>query len=527
MRSMNLTGMLNLKKISNPYNLPSPYDHWKDGHLQYLQDVVDIVAQFEWIYNFKVVDFFKERIWEKIPEEWQQPLLQLSYEDLKYIPQGRVKEFWPESLQNFIAKVAALAMPREPNQNIDKAEIQDDIGLGMIPKKRHEVESMASFIAKMCENYGCETVVDIGSGLGYLGQVLNSLYKMKIVGLDSNSQRSESAITRNVKVISKRNASLSTWNGSRPQDINSITLRISGDTQSYQELTRLVEDLSINHTNNSKGLYCPIGVNKKSTRDDNCEAVASFPNQNQENLTIPICFAGLHCCNDLTPNILHYVGEHCPFSALLVCVGCCYHGMTTPLPERQDTKANSCFKNFPMSFHLNDILSQMSKKYHDWQMGIYAMRLAAQETRKRWEKMSLAQHVLHTKNVAYRSIVNEALPREIRETNQGRVRIKVSAAMTFEDYTKIYLNRIQAVTDENYEKCFATCMQKYKEHELVIPYAEAITALQVLFQPLLESIVTIDRCLYLNELNIDCGIIPLFEEYISPRNLAIVGMKII
>ncbi|EDV21370.1 uncharacterized protein TRIADDRAFT_60323 [Trichoplax adhaerens] len=487
--------MLNLKKISNPYNLPSPYDHWKDGHLQYLQDVVDIVAQFEWIYNFKVVDFFKERIWEKIPEEWQQPLLQLSYEDLKYIPQGRVKEFWPKSLQNFITQVAALAMPREPNQNIDKAEIQDDIGLGMIPKKRHEVESMASFIAKMCENYGCETVVDIGSGLGYLGQVLNSLYKMKIVGLDSNSQRSESAITRNVKVISKRNASLSTWDGSRPQDINSITLRISGDTQSYQELTRLVEDLSINHTNNSKGLYYPIGVNKKSARDGNCQAVASFPNQNQENLTIPICFAGLHCCNDLTPNILHYVGEHCPFSALLVCVGCCYHGMTTPLPERQGY-----------------IVTDEQK----------VPRLANGDLRN---ALSCTRDQKEFLRVKYTLPLNDF--KEIRETNQGRVRIKVSAAMTFEDYTKIYLNRIQAVTDENYEKCFATCMQKYKEHELVIPYAEAITALQVLFQPLLESIVTIDRCLYLNELNIDCGIIPLFEEYISPRNLAIVGMKII
>ena len=33
-------------------------------------------------------------------------------------------------------------MPRIPMENIDEAEIQHDISLGMTPKKRHEVRSI-------------------------------------------------------------------------------------------------------------------------------------------------------------------------------------------------------------------------------------------------------------------------------------------------------------------------------------------------------------------------------------------------
>ena len=60
---------LNGVKLSNPYNLPSPYDKVENGYAQYLHDVVDIIARFDWIYNFKVVDFFSLKVWEKMPED--------------------------------------------------------------------------------------------------------------------------------------------------------------------------------------------------------------------------------------------------------------------------------------------------------------------------------------------------------------------------------------------------------------------------------------------------------------------------
>lgn len=66
---MSFINDVNGVKLSNPYNLPPPYDLVENGYTQYLRDVIDIVARFDWIYNFKVVDFFSLKVWENVPED--------------------------------------------------------------------------------------------------------------------------------------------------------------------------------------------------------------------------------------------------------------------------------------------------------------------------------------------------------------------------------------------------------------------------------------------------------------------------
>lgn len=158
-----------------------------------------------------------------------------------------------------------------------------------------------------------------------MGQVLNSTYKMKVVGLESNSQRSESAMARNAKVISKRNYSLSSGNASRSLDINNITLRINDSVDSYLQLTKLIEDLTFSHCSRSNKMNCQTTIDAKNDGHNN--ESDDIPCGIGENFKIPICLVGLHCCGDLTPNILRYFNESCPFSGLLICVSCCYHSM--------------------------------------------------------------------------------------------------------------------------------------------------------------------------------------------------------
>ena len=49
--------------------------------------------------------------------------------------------------------------------------------------------------------------------------------------------------------------------------------------------------------------------------------------------------------------------------------------------------------------------------------------------------------------------------------------------------------------------------------------------LQVSIQPVLESIILIDRIIFLREAGIGAKLVPIFEDHISPRNLAIVAIK--
>ncbi|CAH2056586.1 unnamed protein product, partial [Iphiclides podalirius] len=63
-------------------------------------------------------------------------------------------------------------------------EYTTDVPLG--PKKKHEILSLAKEIEKLCSRTGCDTVVDFGSGLGYLDQVIFDMTKYNVMGLECN-----------------------------------------------------------------------------------------------------------------------------------------------------------------------------------------------------------------------------------------------------------------------------------------------------------------------------------------------------
>jgi hypothetical protein len=50
-------------------------------------------------------------------------------------------------------------------------------------------------------------------------------------------------------------------------------------------------------------------------------------------------------------------------------------------------------------------------------------------------------------------------------------------------------------------------------------------ALQMAIADVIESLVLIDRVIYLHEMGAKAGIVPLFDPSISPRNMAIVAVK--
>ncbi|KAH3875761.1 hypothetical protein DPMN_039037 [Dreissena polymorpha] len=54
---------------------------------------------------------------------------------------------------------------------------------------------------------------------------------------------------------------------------------------------------------------------------------------------------------------------------------------------------------------------------------------------------------------------------------------------------------------------------------------EPITALEFLLQPLVESLDYIDRQIWLAENGCHRNIVTVFDEFISPRNLALVAIK--
>ncbi len=83
---------------------------------------------------------------------------------------GIALDTWPGSLKEFITLAFELSMKRAPR--ITESELEVHFSRGMRPKKIHETSMLTPLIARMASSMKANQVVDFGSGVGYLGQVV-------------------------------------------------------------------------------------------------------------------------------------------------------------------------------------------------------------------------------------------------------------------------------------------------------------------------------------------------------------------
>ncbi|KAG5666771.1 hypothetical protein PVAND_014781 [Polypedilum vanderplanki] len=74
----------------------------------------------------------------------------------------------------------------------------------MSVKKTYEIENMSEIINEICKDE-VQTLVDLGSGLGYLDEHLHVKYGFKIIGLEGSLSNQLQAVKRQEKILSKFN----------------------------------------------------------------------------------------------------------------------------------------------------------------------------------------------------------------------------------------------------------------------------------------------------------------------------------
>lgn len=104
----------------------------------------------------------------------------MNYGECILFPEGSfIPHNCPSTLLNFISMARSLAMPRElvdlhkqeTDQNKKDLFCLPSLSLHMTPKKKHEVEKLANFVSAVVDHIAANTVIDVGSGEGYLTQV--------------------------------------------------------------------------------------------------------------------------------------------------------------------------------------------------------------------------------------------------------------------------------------------------------------------------------------------------------------------
>ncbi|XP_067653794.1 probable methyltransferase-like protein 25 isoform X2 [Haliotis asinina] len=509
----------------------------------------------------------------------------MSVEELNNLPFEfhQDKPHFPDSLRRFIQMSHQLSLLRDQVNILEKKAIDPNMKRGMSPKKLHEVTNMSAVVKETAAKAGCDVIVDVGSGLGYLGQVLHVSYGYSVVGVEGCSGHVERAERRSAKQdlqngcicnvtfnLEQTREHLNTFQDRVSEAVRNLKPCVHSQTavnNSCQVDSKLISekdtkcqagalspDVSPNldninsrkHvsperscgncvcvlkdvTDNTAGAVLNVSRMWSSGNESTHTTLNLHDNDNQQehpesgNVPVPVysaeerrvCMIGLHCCGDLTPTMLWYFLHMSTIQSLCL-VSCCYHKMSF-------TEESNSFNCFPLSENCQTVYSDLKQQHRSWSLRPVSFRLAAQETRSRWRTQTEADHDTHVRHVAYRGLL-ELFFMEAEITQLDRKVIRKADFSTFDAFSESIITGLD-VSREVRADYLCHLQELYIRHKPHFCYVEIITCLQVLVQPVLETLLQLDRHAYLVEHGVVSELVPIFQENISPRNIALIANK--
>ncbi|XP_075165375.1 putative methyltransferase-like protein 25 [Haematobia irritans] len=489
-----------------------------DGILKFME------PYWPWV-NCHMVNFLTDRHWQTfVPEKVQAELsdkddILSCIESVFWNNEQGVGEQFPE-LKSFLGEAdgnnvsnfheivytkqsyekSILNICREEERKISIKEFLSE-------KKRHEVEITASLINDLIRgilpNYEAVVIVDAGDGKGYLSSRLALEYHYKVLGIDSNPSNTENAIERNKKL--KR-----AWKGLKERaelESKGITPPRRGRQKQITQCTD-GSDKTTTDSNLSDN-YKTIDKFITTNMDLPALIAENYPESPEQSA---ICLTGLHTCGNLAATCLKLFHNQ-PQCKLLCNIGCCYH-LLKEMYSGQEYFGNKHISdlNQEIGFPLSSYLQKKNVK-----LGRNARMLAAQSIERTRSSKELPNISLFYRSL-FEVLVCEYHP-ELKDSVQvGKLKKFENFAQYVELCKKKYPEldnipneRVNSLQDE---------AQAYKY------FLDMFYLLRMTFAPVLESIILLDRLLYLQE----CGhnksyLIAAFDAVVSPRRFAIVSIK--
>ncbi|XP_029437556.1 protein RRNAD1 isoform X2 [Rhinatrema bivittatum] len=227
---------------------------------------------------------------------------------------------------------------------------------------------------------------------------------------------------------------------------------------------------------------------------------------------------GLHACGDLSVAMLRHFAR-CPNIVGITSVACCYMKITTPEPpappggpgpHRLPEPAPAVEPSYPMSAWVAQLpghrLSYKAREVACHAIEDYAERL-------RGEGPALHAH-------CFRAVL-ETVIRGLDPSKKrlGIQTIKKAYQLSFEEYARRGLAR--AGLDPGVPLDEAALQSMLSQRRNVV----AFFSLALLLAPLVETLLLLDRMIFLQERGFQCELLPLFHPTFSPRNLVLVAAK--
>ncbi|XP_061399343.1 methyltransferase-like protein 25B [Musca vetustissima] len=502
--------------INNHMSLPVGFKTPED----YFKETLDFLKEYSWIYQEANTCFIKSNILSKMPKEFRNYFQNINNHDLNQFPLVHLPLKAEPMLMEFRRRLSSL-IPQEafadPPPLEEMSHFKTENFRKMNLKKRHEILRLAQAIHTQLQPREKEqsqqqtaesdqekvVLIDFGCGLGYLSEMLYKLnHNYLILGLESDPVRVEAAEKR-----------LEAYMPGAKEAIHYRQQFITENSKDFinESVTELLQSN-----------YCP---RQDTLRQPTTQAII-----------------GLHACADLTITSMKLF-LRMPQVRHLIIMPCCYHKM-------QMCAGTMKFHNFPLSRRLQKVVvpdeddddkasdSSVINNYSSY-LNRPFLRLACQQTLKRWHKCTVEQHSRHAREMFLRAMV-EALPhKETEIVVKCKEKIDLLKENILDFNTIRHLYQLQETRDvsrrvvvdwsEEHVREFYMLVAKYGDGEKL---AEGLTCLQTAIQKLCENLVLYDRLCFMEEtaaelnLNIYVRYEKLMDEELSPRCYVLIAEKL-
>ncbi|XP_064215579.1 methyltransferase-like protein 25B [Tribolium castaneum] len=432
-----------------------------------------IYENYVWLLNCYVLDFFTESHWEKLPKSWQNSLKNLDSNEISKLLNYDEKlsgNVWPLSILALKHVLKSLSLSRKTiDLDIQNPFFTKDEKLlklfwkNVKAKKRHEISVMSKICYDSAVKTDCFYIVDIGSGLGHLSRMLNYGYGFKVCTIEAQELLSQQAqnLDNEFEIVLER--------------------KFPGCLK-YNKTVHINKRIESNITTNE---FLTTIRNAMNSEDDDFK----------------FGIVGLHPCGDLGATLLKLYAQ-CPNAQFINIVGCCYMKLSTlPGPTQGFPLSQFCkSRNYTLSYHSREIACHAIENYIE------------KLNRKECWRLKI-----HTYRAALEKLITQNYPKYRHSALNS---VKYSEDLTFENYCHKATEKLKIDFGD-------VKLQSSEIEDLLAQWRDVVVfySLRLLFAPLIESIIHLDRLLFVEETGNTGQIVPVFDAKISPRTHVLTARK--
>uniref|UniRef100_A0A803SNG3 Methyltransferase like 25B n=1 Tax=Anolis carolinensis TaxID=28377 RepID=A0A803SNG3_ANOCA len=496
-------------------------------------------------------EFFTDNLWGSLPLSWQAALDSLRSPQLAALllenratPEASYSSVWPLSLLAFKATARSLTFPRRA---VGRG---DTVGLGrpeefrenpwqsarlhpvfrkhVKPKKQHEIQRLGQVVKRLSDLTGCQQVVDVGSGQGHLSRFLAFGLNLPVTALEGDARLASQAAKFDQELLQVLKKDC---NSTQVQDDFSrkAPCHMVGwvDPRApWPEFIRLLQPEKDRSRDGGAARDPPKRPALVTGSEEEGCPPAIVPHEGRRAEAAPedgdslvrssrsppgsLLLTGLHACGDLSVALLRYFAR-CPQVVGITSVGCCYMKLTAEDEMDLSPGPPSSEWGYPLSRWVSSLpghgLSYKAREGACHAIEDYAQRLRDQSPTLR----------THCFRAALEVVIRAADPNKRR---LGVQTIKKVHTLSFQEYARLGLERLGMEPSLAHVSPELVAAMLAEEQKVV-----AFFSLALLLAPVVETLLLLDRMIYLQEQGFQCELLPLFDPHFSPRNLVLLAAK--